>query len=209
MIAVAVAVVVAAVGPWVGYNLARFQRPVLISTNFDLNLLGSSCPEVMHGPRIGTLGFCTFNRIPTGADQSLVASKMRKEAFTVIRDNLGRYPEVVLARIGRTWSLYRPLDGLDVGLAEGRPHWVTWLGLIWYWPMLAVADRGSLVAAPRRRDPVAPARAARDRHGRDARVVRTGSVRVIAEPVLVVLAAQSVVAALPLVRALGSRVSPG
>jgi hypothetical protein len=33
--------------------------------------------------------------------------------------------------------------------------------------------------------------------------------RVIAEPVLVVLAAQLVVAALPRVRALGSRVSPG
>ena len=34
----------------------------------------------------------------------------RKRALHYMRMHLQRMPVVVLARIGRTWSLYRPLD---------------------------------------------------------------------------------------------------
>jgi 4-amino-4-deoxy-L-arabinose transferase-like glycosyltransferase len=194
LLVVSLLVVTATVGPWVGYNLSRFRRPVLISTNFDLNLLGSSCPSVMRGPSIGSLGFCTFLQAPTGADQSVIAYKQQKQAFKYIGDNLGRYPVVVLARLGRTWSLFRPHDALDVGLAEGRPHWVTWLGLVCYYPLLALAVAGAWLRR-RRRQPlwpllVPPAIVT------VSMLVSYGQVRyrVVAEPVLVVLAAQFVVA---------------
>jgi 4-amino-4-deoxy-L-arabinose transferase-like glycosyltransferase len=186
---IATLVVVATGGPWVAYNMSRFQRPVLISTNFDVNLLGSSCPDVLRGPRIGNLGFCTFEQKPTGADQSVAAAKDRKQALTYIGDNLSQYPVVVVARIGRTWSLFRPLDGLNVGLAEGRPKWVTWLGLICYYPLLLLAVAGAWMRRRRRAILwpllVIPAIVT------VSMLVSYGQVRyrVICEPILVVLAA--------------------
>ena len=39
-------------------------------------------------------------------------------------------PIVVLARVARTWSLYRPLDMVRFNAGEDREGWVTRLGLI-------------------------------------------------------------------------------
>ena len=62
-------------------------------------------------------------------------------------------PVVVLARVGRTWSLYRPLDMVTFNTGEGREQWVTRLGLVVVLPDADRRDRrrsGAVAPAPAR-----------------------------------------------------------
>ncbi len=44
---------IAVVGPWVGFNLSRFEEPTFISTNDGIAILGSTCDAVFYGNAIG------------------------------------------------------------------------------------------------------------------------------------------------------------
>jgi 4-amino-4-deoxy-L-arabinose transferase-like glycosyltransferase len=50
------------IGPWVGYNLVRFEKPVLLSNGLGLTLIAGSCDAAFHGPMIGYWVVC-----PNGA----------------------------------------------------------------------------------------------------------------------------------------------
>ena len=54
-------------------------------------------------------------------------------------------PVVVLARLGRTWSLFRPVDMVKLNTGEDREEWVTRLGLVAYYPTLLFAIGGVVV----------------------------------------------------------------
>jgi 4-amino-4-deoxy-L-arabinose transferase-like glycosyltransferase len=141
-------------GPWVGFNLARFHDPTFVSTNDGIALAGSYCDNVYFGPGMGLTAItgaraCIDNPPPAG-DQSQVATKYRKRAMRYMRAHLRRLPLVVAARIGRTWSVYRPLDMVEFNKGEGREAWVTRLGLIAYYPTLVAAVGGVVVMLRRR-----------------------------------------------------------
>ena len=70
-------------------------------------------------------------------------------ALDYIGDHLDRYPVVVLARAGRTWSLFRPFDMVQYNTYEGRPRWVTQAGLVMYYPLLLLAGWGWFVSRRR------------------------------------------------------------
>jgi asparagine N-glycosylation enzyme membrane subunit Stt3 len=63
----------------------------------------------------------------------------------------GRLPLVMLARIGRTWSVFRPGDMIDFNAGEDRDRWVTRLGLIFYYPTLLLGIVGGVELWRRRR----------------------------------------------------------
>jgi len=46
------------IGPWVGYNMTRFEKPVYISNGLGATLLGGSCDAAFHGPLIGYWTYC-------------------------------------------------------------------------------------------------------------------------------------------------------
>jgi hypothetical protein len=139
------------VAPWVGFNLARFEKPTFVSTNDGITLAGANCDEMYHGPGIGlwTLGDCTGSLDRPG-DQSQVSSQYRHKAFEYIGHHKSRVPIVVLARVARTWSLYRPLDMVRFNAGEDRERWVTRLGLVAYYPTLIAAIGGGMVLWRRR-----------------------------------------------------------
>jgi 4-amino-4-deoxy-L-arabinose transferase-like glycosyltransferase len=140
------------VAPWVGFNLARFEKPTFISTNDGITLAGANCDEMYYGPGIGlwTLGDCTGSLDRPG-DQSQVSSQYRHQAFDYISHHKTRVPIVAFARVARTWSLYRPLDMVTFNAGEDRERWVTRLGLVAYYPTLIAAIGGGLVLWRRRR----------------------------------------------------------
>jgi 4-amino-4-deoxy-L-arabinose transferase-like glycosyltransferase len=153
--ALAVAAVVMSIlviAPWVGFNLARFHDRTFISTNDGIALLGSNCDPVYSGDGIGltSLGECLESPPPPG-DQSQVASRYRSKAFDYMADHKSRVPLVMLARIGRTWSLFRPGDMIEFNVGEDRDRWVTRLGLIFYYPTLLLAIVGGIELWRRRR----------------------------------------------------------
>ena len=142
------------VGPWVAFNASRFNDSAFVSTNDGIALAGSYCDNVFSGAGIGLTAIsgpdaCIDNPPPPG-DQSQVEAVYRKRALHYMRTHLRRMPIVVAARIGRTWSLYRPLDMVAFNKGEGREAWVTRLGLVVYYPTLLAAIVGVVVMWRRR-----------------------------------------------------------
>jgi 4-amino-4-deoxy-L-arabinose transferase-like glycosyltransferase len=138
--------------PWFLYNQSRFDRPVLLSTNDGLAMVASNCDAMYHGPGIGLTnlnGPPCLPKPPSG-DQSVVAAEYRTKALRYMRDHAGRVPVVVLARAGRDWSLYRPGQMLAWNESEGRPSWVTGLGMVMYYPLLIGAVIGAVLLWRRR-----------------------------------------------------------
>lgn len=202
------------VAPWVAYNLSRFEEPTFVSTNDGLALAASSCDPVWYGPGTGLTSYeveagCVDDPPPPG-DQSEVSRVYRERAVRYVREHLGRAPVVVAARVGRTWSLFRPLDMVAYNEGEGRERWVTRLGLVAYYPTLVAAVAGAVLLWRRRRRFVLWVL------GTPALVVTVGSAltygqtrfRAAAEPSLAVLAAVAVVAAAGALRRRAAQVPP-
>jgi 4-amino-4-deoxy-L-arabinose transferase-like glycosyltransferase len=181
--------------PWFVYDLVRFQDPTFVSTNDGIALLGSNCHDMYYGPAIGstslTPGTCLPLTPPSG-DDSVEAKIYRDQAFRYMGGHLQRLPVVLAARLGRDWSVFRPGDALSE--TEGRPSWVTELGLAFYYPLFALAIGGTVVLW-RRRAPVWPLLVP-PIIVTVSSVVSYGQVRfrVEAEPVLVVLASVALAA---------------
>ena len=105
------------------------------------------------GPAIGltNLHVCIPKHAPPG-DQSVVSKIYRQRALDYIDDgHRAQFVKVVLARIGRDWGLFRPLDMLFINESEGRPRWVTTLGMWWYYPLAAARVRRARSLLRRRR----------------------------------------------------------
>jgi 4-amino-4-deoxy-L-arabinose transferase-like glycosyltransferase len=130
--------------PWVSFNLARFDEPTYISTNDGIALLGSNCRSVYFGGGIGLTDLTCLGDNPRG-DQSVDSEIYRDRAFDFMSDHKGRVPIVALARIGRTWSVFRPWDMVEYNVGEGREEWLTATGLFFYYPLLALAIAGGVV----------------------------------------------------------------
>ncbi len=132
-VGVATGVALVLVGPWIGANLVRFDKPVLLSTNDGLTLVGANCESTYYG---GGLGFWDLRCAPlVEGDPSDEDAAYRTMATDYIRDHLGRIPTVVAARIGRVWGFYRPSDMVYLNQGEGRERWASRLG-IWAYDLL-------------------------------------------------------------------------
>jgi 4-amino-4-deoxy-L-arabinose transferase-like glycosyltransferase len=152
----AAGVVVAAIAvmsPWVIYNQTRFKDSTFVSTNDGLALAGSNCDHVYYGSAIGLTFLqppCIDVPQPPG-DQSQVSATYRRRALDYMGNHKHQLPLVVAARIGRTWSLYRPFDMLLYNRAEGKERFVILAGIIAYYPLLALALVGGWLLIRRRR----------------------------------------------------------
>jgi hypothetical protein len=146
---VVVATTVVVIAPWVGFNLARFHDPTFVSTNDGLTLAGANCPTVYYGNATGFWNLGCANN-PGPGDQSQVSGALRHRGLSYAKDHASRVPVVVLARLGRTWSLFRPADMIKINTGEDREEWVTRLGLVAYYPTLIFAIAGVVVLARRR-----------------------------------------------------------
>jgi hypothetical protein len=142
------------IAPWVIYNNVRFDERTFLSTNDGIALAGSNCYPVYHGPATGLTSYearynCLDDPPPPG-DQSEVAKVYRQRALEYMQDHKGRAAVVAAARVGRTWSLFRPADMIQFNKGEGRESWVTRLGLWLYYPTLVAAVAGVVILFRRR-----------------------------------------------------------
>jgi 4-amino-4-deoxy-L-arabinose transferase-like glycosyltransferase len=151
-----IATVVAAlvVAPWVLFNLARFDKTTLLSTNDGLTFVGANCASTYHGPGLGYWDLGCMAPAPPG-DQSVANAALRHDGLSYARHHAGRLPVVVAARLGRVWGAFRPLQTARFAAGEGRPHWASYLSLVVYYALLPIAI-GGLVVARRRRVPLTP-----------------------------------------------------
>ena len=132
------------IAPWTARNLARFNDPVLISTNSSSVFAGANCAPTYHGDLIGLWSFSCYGKVGPG-DESEQAVEYRRQGFDYARDHSGRVPVVALVRLGRVWELYRPLQQVQYEFLEGRSRWASRLGLAMYYPVLFLAIAGAVV----------------------------------------------------------------
>lgn len=131
--AITAAAVFLVIAPWVGPNLMRFEEPVFMSHGDGLVLVGANNDAVYAG---GGLGFWLAPAEYIDAegrfddtDPSVDSRAARDEAFTYIGDHLGDQPKVMAARLGRLWSVFRPLETASLNTQEGRERWASHLAI--------------------------------------------------------------------------------
>lgn len=154
----AVAVVVLLVAPWIGYNLTRFNRPVLMSNGLGGVTLHGNCDATYHGALLGYwYAYCnpTVSADLRG-DESDHEARWREAGTAYMRDHLDRLPVVVLARVGRMWEVYRVDQNTSLNAAfEGRGTGPSTVANRQYYLLLAAGLAG-LVVLRRRRVPIWP-----------------------------------------------------
>lgn len=161
VVAAALAAVVL-VGPWVGFNLARFEKPVTLSAGFDITLASASCDRTYYGAFTGfwhpaCVEGIRDTMLTKDMDESEAAVVYRREALDYIGDNLDRLPMVVLSRWGRITGLWKPGQQVDLEqFPEGREGWVAWSALIMWYPLAALAIVGAFSLRRRKVVPLFP-----------------------------------------------------
>jgi dolichyl-phosphate-mannose-protein mannosyltransferase len=137
--------------PWLMFNVGRFDRPVLLTTNDGSTLVGANCDETYRGAALGGWSlFCVLdNPGPVGADDSVRTAEQRRIALSYVRHHLTRVPVVVLARVARTADLYGigNLVAQDVG--EERDRWASWAGIVFWWLLAPIAAFGLTLVSRR------------------------------------------------------------
>jgi 4-amino-4-deoxy-L-arabinose transferase-like glycosyltransferase len=106
-------------GPWVGYNLVRFRRPVLLSSQFGPLLASANCDTTYYGRLLGFFSIpcdrdIAEREIEPGLDQSERDSIYRREALEYVRGHAGRVPVVMAARAGRVLGVFRPNQQVQI-----------------------------------------------------------------------------------------------
>jgi hypothetical protein len=139
------------IGPWVGFNLARFQEPVYVSSGAGVALAGANCGDVYSGPFIGWWSFaCLPERISN--DEGVNDRKNREVAVRYARHHESELPAVVAARVGRMWGVFRPLQTIDL---NGRDPNAERIGLAASYVLIPLAGFGLFVLR-RRGEPILP-----------------------------------------------------
>lgn len=146
-----------AIAPWIAFNMARFDEPVLLSTGIGNTLAYGSCDETYYGRNIGYYAVCFTGPYPQTDDESRRDLAPRDAALDYISDHVSRVPLVVAARIGRVWGLFKPGQTTYYDWwIEGRGRAPSWISLYAYYLMLPFAIGGLVVLWRRRRQLVLP-----------------------------------------------------
>jgi len=215
--ALGVVVMAAVVVPWTIRNQQTFHAFVPVSNNLGTALAGANCGLTYSGTSLGSwrstfaVGdasagqcFTGFNGSQRGFDEARAAADARHRGITYAQDHAGDLPKVVLARLGRTFGVFRPEQQIRLEALEGRPiGWEragTWLE----WVLYPFAIAGAILLV-RRRAPVWPLAAA-VLSVLVATVVTYGNqrFRIGAEPAVIVAAATALVAGFGRVRSSGA-----
>jgi 4-amino-4-deoxy-L-arabinose transferase-like glycosyltransferase len=146
------------VGPWVGWNLTRFSKPVFISDNLGFTLSTGNCPLTWNGPNTGywSIHCLDIPRLNPHADESAQTAEAESTAIHYIDHHLSSLPRVTAAKIGRGFGLYRPIQQITFDhQVETRPFLWAKVGLGMYYALGVLSIAGAFVLR-RRRVPIFP-----------------------------------------------------
>ena len=148
--AVAAAAFASVLTPWVAWNSARFDTPVLISLNSNEVIALANCPETYYGTELGYWTPACYRGDPSG-DEAERAAFWRRRGLDYIRDHLGRVPFVVLARLGGAFGVYHTIRHVGFGDGEGRPWAWGLAGQLTFLVLIVPAVAGAAVLVRRKR----------------------------------------------------------
>jgi 4-amino-4-deoxy-L-arabinose transferase-like glycosyltransferase len=170
-LAVAGLAAVVLIGPWVVWNLTRFEEPTTLSTAPGPVLDTASCDATYYGPALGFYSTCfrvedfaaerglsvpEATALLRAYDESERAAAAGSRAREYIEDHLDRLPVVMVARMARMWDLYAPGQNVRFNWQlEGRGERTSEAALAAYYLLLPLGVAGVLVLR-RRGLPISP-----------------------------------------------------
>lgn len=95
------------------------------------------------------------SRILEPLDESVADANSKAVAVAFIKAHKVRAAEIAVLRVLRTWNLYNPKDQVEFDYQDARPHVVSWMGLLVFYPLMALSIIGA-VARRRKKQPIAP-----------------------------------------------------
>ena len=160
--AVGLGAMVIVVVPWTARNQSTFHAFVPVSNNLGTALAGANCSLTYSGESLGswrsTFGsgdaavgkcFTGFNGRQPHFNEATASAAARHRGLTFVGDHLVDLPKVGLARLLRTFGVFRPAQQIQLETLEGRPHpWEqagTWLE----WALYPVAILGFVMLVRR------------------------------------------------------------
>jgi len=150
--ALAGAAAVLVIAPWTLWNTTKFDNVVVISANMGTTLLGANCEETYDGDLTGSwylpcvIEFNDAERTQErGLDNSEVSELQTAAGLRFARENLDRLPQVVYARLGRTFGWWDVDQQVLSNNGEGRPTWASWAGYATFWLLAPLSIVGAIV----------------------------------------------------------------
>ena len=150
------------IAPWVGYNLTRFDRPVLLSSQFESLLASANCDTVYYGDFTGYFSIDCATKVARRehvlrADESEQAAAFRKAAIDYATGHLSRLPAVVAARVGRMVGVFEPEQQVNLeSLLGGREYGVAKWSMYGFHLLAILSIIGAVVLRRRRTVPLYP-----------------------------------------------------
>jgi 4-amino-4-deoxy-L-arabinose transferase-like glycosyltransferase len=150
------AVGVLVIGPWVVRNLTTFEERTVLGTGFGLVLAYGNCDATYSGPKLGYWDNSCLREYRPGVEESVFDKQALDQGTSYIEEHAGRVPVVVLARIGRIWEVFRPVQNVELNeFFEQRGNQASWAVLVSFYLTTPLAIAG-LVVMRRRRIPIYP-----------------------------------------------------
>jgi len=160
--AIGLGAMIVVVVPWTARNQSTFHAFVPVSNNLGTALAGANCSLTYSGESLGswrsTFGsgdaaagkcFTGFNGRQPHFNEATASAAARHRGLTFVGDHLGDLPKVGMARVLRTFGVFRPAQQIQLETLEGRPHdWEqagTWLE----WALYPAAVYGFVVLVRR------------------------------------------------------------
>jgi 4-amino-4-deoxy-L-arabinose transferase-like glycosyltransferase len=138
--------------PWLARCWIALDHPVLVSTNVGGLLAGANCDSTYAGPLLGQWDYACLPK-PRYANEALESARLRGVGLRYARDHAARLPVVELARLGRSFELFRPRQNADMeAFYEGRDRRVAQTGTLTYYVLALLAIAG-VVTLRRRHGP--------------------------------------------------------
>ena len=158
----AIAAGVVVMTPWLVFNLTRFEKPELLSTQFGALLASTDCDLVWQGETKSYYSVvCADNvrkrSLRAGADESVQDAVYRRAGLDYVANHLGDLPGVVGARLGAIVGLYQPETQINLDSAiEGRERAIARIGLYSFQALALLSVAGAIALRRRRQVPVFP-----------------------------------------------------
>jgi 4-amino-4-deoxy-L-arabinose transferase-like glycosyltransferase len=146
MLVAGAAVAGALVGPWVGFNMTRFAKPVFISDGLGVTLASANCNTTWYGTFTGywSIGCSLAADTDPRADEAVQGAHEQHVAVSYIEDHAGGLPRIEAIRLGRAFGFYRPAQQMDYdAFFDGRPKVWAWVGLIMFYGFALLAIPGA------------------------------------------------------------------
>jgi 4-amino-4-deoxy-L-arabinose transferase-like glycosyltransferase len=147
------------VAPWVGYNLSRFQKPVFISAGLGVTMASADCATTYSGSNEGywsmpcalAYSYNPWFKAHPKADDSAQGDEFEHLALDYVRSHENRLVPVTLAKLGRTFGFFHPLEQIQIdSYVETRPYAWAAVGLVMYYALLPLSIAGTVILRRRR-----------------------------------------------------------